>query len=69
MLVLGRKQGETIVIDDTIEIRIVGVSGSRVKLAIDAPRSVAVQRGELRCRDNGVCAASYNPGTLMSSDQ
>ncbi|QDT63334.1 carbon storage regulator [Calycomorphotria hydatis] len=44
MLVLSRKQGEEIVIGEGVKISIVGVSGRRVKLAIDAPKEVTIQR-------------------------
>lgn len=47
MLILQRKKGESIQIGDDIIISISEVSGDRVKLAIDAPLSVAVLRSEL----------------------
>jgi carbon storage regulator len=49
MLILSRKLGEQIVIDGNILLRIVAVSGNRVKLGITAPASVVVEREEL-CR-------------------
>lgn len=47
MLVLSRKQGETICIGNDIEISVSQVSGKRVKLAISAPRDVSIRRSEL----------------------
>ena len=47
MLVLSRKQGETIQIDDQIRVTVVRVKGNRVKIGIEAPDNVAVWRGEL----------------------
>ncbi len=47
MLVLARKVGETIQLDDNITIVVVGVKQNRVKLAIQAPRETRVLRGEL----------------------
>jgi carbon storage regulator len=47
MLVLSRKQGESIRINDNITINIVSVGPGRVKLSIDAPRDVIVLRKEL----------------------
>lgn len=47
MLVLSRKSDETIVIDGRITVKVVAVKGSRVQLAISAPRDVPIRRGEL----------------------
>ncbi len=47
MLVLSRKPGEQIRIGDNITITVVEVRGNRVKIGIEAPRSVGVVRGEL----------------------
>jgi carbon storage regulator len=45
MLVLARKIDEAILLDDgKIRISVLGVSGGRVKLGIEAPREVNVQR-------------------------
>jgi len=48
MLVLSRKLGEEIVIDDQIRVTVVKVQGGRVRIGIDAPESVRVLRKELR---------------------
>ena len=47
MLVLSRKTGERIHIGDNITIEVRRVAGSRVTLALDAPRDVRILRGEL----------------------
>lgn len=47
MLVLTRKTGETILIGSDITITILEVRGDSVKIGINAPRSVAVHRGEV----------------------
>jgi carbon storage regulator CsrA len=46
MLVLSRKAGESILIGDDIRIHIVK-TGDKVRIGIDAPRSVNVVRTEL----------------------
>jgi carbon storage regulator len=46
-LVLSRRVGETLRIGDDIEITVVGVQGSQVRIAIAAPREVAVPREEI----------------------
>ena len=47
VLVLGRRVGESIVIAGDITVTILDVRGEMVRVGIDAPRSVAVQRAEL----------------------
>ena len=47
MLVLARKQGQTIVIDDRIKITLVKVKGGTVRVGIEAPDEVPIRRGEL----------------------
>lgn len=48
MLVLSRKQGEVIEIGDEIEITVLEISGTRVKLGIDAPQHVRIKRKEIK---------------------
>lgn len=47
MLALSRKQGESIVIGNDIEITILEIKGDQVKIGINAPKSVPVYRKEL----------------------
>jgi len=47
MLVLTRKKGEKIIIDDNIELTVVEIEGNKVKLGIDAPKSIEVHREEV----------------------
>lgn len=47
MLVLSRKKGESIMIGDNVEIKIISVDGEQVKLGIVAPKSVKVHRSEV----------------------
>ncbi len=51
MLVLTRKPGESLVIDNVIQVTLLEVRGSRVRLGIVAPESVRVIRQELRIAD------------------
>ena len=53
MLVLSRKQGESIQIDDNIFVTVTQVRGGRVRLSIDAPKSVRIVRQEVLERDFG----------------
>lgn len=47
MLVLSRKTNEKIVIADQIRITVIEIRGDKVRLGIDAPRSVSVHREEI----------------------
>lgn len=47
MLALSRKQNESIMIGNDIEITILEVKGEQVKLGITAPKSVPVYREEV----------------------
>lgn len=50
MLILTRRVGETIRINDDISIQVLGVSGQQVKIGITAPTDVAVHREEIYLR-------------------
>lgn len=47
MLVLTRKNNQSIQINDDIEITILAVDGEQVKIGIDAPKSVDIYRKEI----------------------
>ncbi|HEY7357389.1 MAG TPA: carbon storage regulator [Ktedonobacterales bacterium] len=47
MLVLRRKAGEAIVLDERVTVYVLEVEGNRVKLGIIAPPGVSVVRQEL----------------------
>lgn len=47
MLILTRRIGETIRINDDISVIVLGVKGSQVRLGIEAPEGVAVHREEI----------------------
>ena len=47
MLVLTRKPRQQIMIGDNVVVNIVEVQGDNVRIAIDAPRSVKIYRGEI----------------------
>jgi carbon storage regulator len=51
MLVLSRKAGEQIVIGDNIRVTVVKVHGGRVRLGIEAPKDVSINRQEREARN------------------
>jgi len=48
MLVLSRKKNERIMIGDDIILMVVEIRGDKIKIGIEAPASVAVDREEVR---------------------
>ena len=48
MLILQRKEGESLLLGEDIEITVLAVETGRVRLAIQAPRDVTILRSELR---------------------
>ena len=51
MLMLSRKVGERIRIAGDIEVVVTAIQGDRIKIGIEAPKTIRVLRGELQ-----VCA-------------
>jgi carbon storage regulator len=47
MLVLSRRLGEEIVINDNIRVKVVAIQGNRVRLGFVAPEEVTVHREEI----------------------
>jgi carbon storage regulator len=47
MLVLSRREAQSIVIGGNIVVTVVSVRGDQVRLGIDAPRSITVHRQEV----------------------
>ena len=69
MLVLARKVGESIVLDDKTVITIKEIGKDGVKIAIEAPKSVKILRKELidSVTDvNKAAVVSINPNTMRS---
>ena len=67
MLMMSRREGETILIGDEIEIVIAHLSRSRVKIGIRAPREMLVIAREVKMvRDQNLTAAATapSPGVL-----
>lgn len=61
MLVLSRKLGETIVVNNHIRITVVGISRGHVRLGIAAPDEVTVDRQEIHERRPILYSESMEP--------
>lgn len=67
MLALSRKQGESIVIGNNIEITVLEAKGDQVKIGISAPKSVPVYRKEIYAQiqeENREAAANLDVESL-----
>lgn len=47
MLILTRRVAETLMIGDDIEISVLGINGTSVRIGINAPRDIPVHREEI----------------------
>lgn len=47
MLILTRRIGEVIMINDDIEITYLGIKGTQLRVGINAPRDVSIHRKEI----------------------
>lgn len=50
MLILTRRIGETIFINDDIKITVLGVKGNQSRIGVDAPKDVTIHREEIYLR-------------------
>jgi carbon storage regulator len=47
MLILTRRVGERVVIGEEISITVLRIKGNQVRLGVNAPKNIAVQREEI----------------------
>lgn len=66
MLVLSRQRDQSIMIGDDIDITVVDIRGDKVRLGINAPRTVSVHRKEVfeQIRNENLKASQLKPGDL-----
>lgn len=50
MLVLTRRVGETLIIGDSTEVTVLGIKGNQVRIGVNAPLDIEVDRAEIRER-------------------
>ena len=66
MLVTFRREGESILIGDTIEIFILDIRRSKVKLGVRAPRHVAITTQEMQLvREQNLAAAQPRSNVVL----
>ena len=47
MLILTRRVGESVMIGDEVAVTVLRVKGNQVRLGVNAPKSISVQREEI----------------------
>ena len=47
MLILTRRAGESLIINDQITVTILNIKGNQVRVGIDAPKDIGVHREEI----------------------
>ncbi|MGB6976994.1 MAG: carbon storage regulator CsrA [Gammaproteobacteria bacterium] len=57
MLVITRRPNEAIMVEDKVEIVVLGVKGRQVRLGIRAPKEIQVHRKEVYERKAGMITA------------
>jgi carbon storage regulator len=68
MLILTRKTGEIITIGENIQIHVLSVKGGQVRIGIDAPREVSVNREEVHARGQSTGDAAVDgPETVLAN--
>lgn len=66
MLVLSRREDESIIINDNIEIKVIGIKQDQVKIGIVAPKDVKIFRQEIYDEIQKANIAAANPAGLDS---
>lgn len=56
MLVLTRRNGQSVYVGDTVVVTVVKVHAGKVRLAFEAPQEVRIDREEVRARNRLWCA-------------
>lgn len=66
MLIITRRPGEKLMIGDDVVVEVIEVSGSSVRIGIDAPKSIPVYREEIysAVQAENKAAAGADPAQL-----
>jgi carbon storage regulator len=68
VLILTRRVGETVMIGDEVAVTVLRVKGNQVRLGVNAPKSISVQREEIFQRMKRENGPSDNQGNASQQD-
>ncbi len=67
MLILTRRVGESIIIGNDVKVTVMSLKGNQVRIGVDAPKSVSVQREEISKNADG--SSKENNSTEEATSQ
>jgi carbon storage regulator len=70
MLILSRRPNESLVIGSEVTLTVLGIKGNQVRLGINAPRDVVIDRAEVRrrkMREVTLTTVTLLPSSLTTS--
>ena len=69
MIALTRKKGESLVINNNVEITVLEIRGDQVKIGINAPKDVPIYRKEvyLQIQEENKAAGSVEAATALKN--
>jgi len=63
MLVLSRREGQSIVIGSDVVVTVVSIRGDQIRIGVEAPKSIAIHRHEV-----AIAIEEANRDALVSAD-
>ena len=69
MLILSRRVGESVLIGKDVSITILRVKGDQVRLGVQAPKEIAVQRDDLLEENKSALVAPTGKSVDLSPDE
>ena len=67
MLILTRKKNESIIIDGSIEVKIIEIEDGKIRIGIEAPKEIEILRKELYDKMKEENKAAVNVGLSLDS--
>ena len=69
MLILTRRVGESVMIGDEVAVTVLRVKGNQVRLGVNAPKSISVQREEIFQRIKREAGQSTQPAQSVETQE
>lgn len=51
MLILGRSENQSLIIGEEITIKVLSINGNQIKLGIEAPKGMPIERDDIKKKD------------------